>query len=247
MRQVLAHGLLAFLLAAVLGSSFAPAAPVGSAAPAAGAEGVDVGIASWYGPDFNGRKTSSGEIYDKERLTAAHRTLPFGTFLLVRDLDNGSSVVVRINDRGPFAKNRIIDLSEAAARIIGMVPTGTARVSLTIIPREEALAWRGGGIDGAPALDPAAVQGGGSASTGASGDARVRIQVASYASEANARGTVERLTLSGLHATIESARGHYRVVILDLSVAESRAAAQKLDGLGYRGYSITTSMPETTR
>lgn len=199
---------------------------------------AEKGMASWYGPTFQGRKTANGEIYDKEKLTAAHRTLPFGTFLRVTSLDNGSSVVVRVNDRGPFAKDRLIDLSEAAARIIGMVPTGTAMVSLQVIPRDEALAWKGGGIDGEPAPDPS--KGSAQAEPEEAGAARVRIQVASYASEANARGTVERLILSGLHPAIEAAGGRYRVVFPDLSLAESRLVARRLEGLGYRGYILTT-------
>jgi rare lipoprotein A len=213
--------------------------------------GVEIGIASWYGPDFQGRRTSDGEVYDKEKLTAAHRTLPFGTYLLVRNLDNGSSVVVRVNDRGPFAKNRLIDLSEAAARIIGMVPTGTARVAIAPIPAEEALAWKGGSLDGAGV--GAGVGAGGSASVRASPNAspaapiatapspsRVRIQVASYASEANAKATVERLAASGMGASIERAGDYFRVVFPDLSPEDSRLIAQRLEGLGYRGLAITT-------
>ena len=221
-------------------TSGAGAAP----APAAVASTAETGTASWYGPDFDGRRTSSGEIYDKERLTCAHRTLPFGTYLLVRNLDNGSSVVVRVNDRGPFAKDRVIDLSEAAARIVGMIPTGTARVQLTPIPRDEALAWKGGALEGqgrvdaadeAPADSPARTIG--------AADARVRIQVASYASEANAKGTLQRLAMSGLSATIEIAGARFRVVFPDLSPEESRLVSQKLDGLGYRGYAVTTIRP----
>jgi rare lipoprotein A len=201
------------------------------------AQSVETGIASWYGPNFHGKKTSSGEVYDKEQLTAAHRTLAFGTYLRVLNLDNGSSVVVRVNDRGPFAKNRVIDLSEAAARIIGMVPTGTARVSLAAIPKEEALAWKGGTLDGSAGPDTAPAAG---APISVPANARVRIQVASYSSEANAKGTVERLAHSGLQATIERSLARYRVVFADLSPEEARLAARKLDGLGYRGYTMTT-------
>jgi rare lipoprotein A len=195
------------------------------------------GVASWYGADFHGRRTSNGEIYDKEKLTCAHRTLAFGSYVRVRNLDNGSSVVVRVNDRGPFAKDRIIDLSEAAARIVGMIPTGTARVSLTLIPKEEALAWKGGPIAGSdPAPEASPID-------SVPADARVRIQVASYSSEANAKATVERLAASGLSAVIEGAGGHYRVLFLDLSPERARLVAQRLDSLGYRGYSVTTIRP----
>ncbi|HDD52734.1 MAG TPA: septal ring lytic transglycosylase RlpA family protein [Thermosulfidibacter takaii] len=95
---------------------------------------TQVGIASWYGWDFHGRKTANGEVYNMYDYTAAHRTLPFGTYVRVLNLDNGRSVVVRINDRGPFVKGRIIDLSYAAARAIDMIGPGTARVQLTVLP-----------------------------------------------------------------------------------------------------------------
>jgi rare lipoprotein A len=92
--------------------------------------GVETGIASWYGQDFHGRPTSSREIYDMNDMTAAHQTLPFGTHVMVTNLDNGRSAVVRINDRGPFVKGRVIDLSYAAASVLGVVGPGTARVRL---------------------------------------------------------------------------------------------------------------------
>ncbi len=91
------------------------------------------GLASWYGGKFHGRMTSSGEMFDTNSLTAAHRTLPFGTIVKVTNLDNGRSVLVKINDRGPFVEGRIIDLSRAAARQLGMIDTGVARVSLQIV------------------------------------------------------------------------------------------------------------------
>lgn len=105
-----------------------------SSPPAARAEALPEfareGTASWYGPGFAGRPTASGEVFDPGRLTAAHRTLPFNTHLKVTNLANGRSVVVRINDRGPFTGRRIIDLSRAAAERIGMIGSGTARVLL---------------------------------------------------------------------------------------------------------------------
>jgi rare lipoprotein A len=94
---------------------------------------TETGIASWYGHPYHGRRAASGEIYDMEKLTAAHRTLPFDTWVRVRNLGNGKTVEVRINDRGPFVRGRIIDLSRAAARQIGMIGPGTARVRLEVI------------------------------------------------------------------------------------------------------------------
>ncbi len=94
---------------------------------------TETGIASWYGIPYHGRQSASGEIYDMQKLTAAHRMLPFQTWVEVTNLTNGKRVDVRINDRGPFARGRIIDLSQAAARDIEMLGPGTARVRLRVI------------------------------------------------------------------------------------------------------------------
>ena len=91
------------------------------------------GVASWYGPGFHHRRTANGEVFDQDALTAAHQTLPFHTVVEVRNLDNGKAVRVRVNDRGPFVKNRVIDLSRGAARAIDMLGPGTARVELRIL------------------------------------------------------------------------------------------------------------------
>jgi rare lipoprotein A len=96
-------------------------------------ETVQTGVASWYGPNFHGKNTSNKEVYDMYDLTAAHKSLPFGTFVMVTNLNNGKSVTVRINDRGPFVKERIIDLSYAAAKAVDMIDTGTAPVKLDIL------------------------------------------------------------------------------------------------------------------
>lgn len=90
------------------------------------------GIASWYGPGFDGRPTASGEIFDADSLTAAHPSLPFGSIVRVINVENGREVVVRINDRGPFVEGRIIDVSQAAARALGMIGAGIARVRLIL-------------------------------------------------------------------------------------------------------------------
>jgi rare lipoprotein A len=94
---------------------------------------TETGVASWYGFPYHGRRAASGEVYDMQQLTAAHRTLPFQTWVEVTNLSNGKQVDVRINDRGPFAKGRILDLSQAAARDIDMLRAGTARVRLKVI------------------------------------------------------------------------------------------------------------------
>jgi rare lipoprotein A len=101
--------------------------------------GGETGYASWYGNRFHGRQTASGEIYDMNKLTAAHKKLPFGTYVRVVNLDNGKSTVVKINDRGPFVKGRIIDLSRAAAESIDMLGTGVAKVTIKVVSKKERL------------------------------------------------------------------------------------------------------------
>ena len=92
-----------------------------------------VGLASWYGRAFAGKPTASGERFDPDQMTAAHPTLAFGSKVRVTNLSNGQSVIVRVNDRGPFGGRRVIDISQAAAKEIGMHRSGTARVSLTLV------------------------------------------------------------------------------------------------------------------
>jgi len=108
----------------------APSPPVSTLAPPPSST---IGVASWYGPGFDGKRTANGEIYDQEDLTAASTTLPLGTRTLVTNLENGRRVEVRINDRGPFVKGRQIDLSHGAARALGIVNPGTARVRIDVI------------------------------------------------------------------------------------------------------------------
>ena len=111
----------------------APSAPPAQTQPPVPGQVIEEGVASWYGPPFNGRRTSNGEIYDMYQLTAAHRTLAFNTIVRVTNLANGKQIEVRITDRGPFVNNRVIDLSLAAARAIDMVGPGTAHVRLELI------------------------------------------------------------------------------------------------------------------
>jgi rare lipoprotein A len=101
--------------------------------PAIAGQYVEEGVASWYGVPFHGRRTSNGEIYDMHLFTAAHRTLPFNAVVRVTNLANGKQTEVRINDRGPFVANRVIDLSQSAAQAIDMIGPGTARVRLEIV------------------------------------------------------------------------------------------------------------------
>jgi len=118
----------------------APAAPTLAEEPAPTTAPTEVavastqnGLASWYGPGFHGNRSASGEVFNQNALTAAHRSLPFGTRVRVTNMNNGRSVIVRINDRGPFSRSRVIDLSRAAAGEIGMISSGTAQVRLEIL------------------------------------------------------------------------------------------------------------------
>lgn len=156
--------------------------------PLATADGyVARGTASWYGEKFHGRRTSSGEPYDMFAMTAAHPVLPLPTFARVTRLDNGKSVVVRVNDRGPFLHGRIIDLSYIAAHKLGIAAHGTGQVEVR-------------------ALTPAAVDGDTVAAAAESTPAaQFMLQVGAYSDPANARRMREKLESAGYPATIHSA------------------------------------------
>lgn len=121
-RGLFSVTLLAFLLASCTRPSLRPG-DLGAG---------ETGYASWYGPDFHGRRTASGEVYDMHQLTAAHRELPLGTWVLVTNLNNGRSVEVRVNDRGPFVANRILDVSYGAGRVLGMIGPGVIPVRVVV-------------------------------------------------------------------------------------------------------------------
>ncbi len=104
--------------------------------PAEDWEYDETGIASWYGPDFHGKATANGDVFDQNDITAAHRTLPMPSIVRVTNLENGRSLVVRVNDRGPFAHGRIIDLSRRSAQLLGFEAKGTAKVRVQVLPEE---------------------------------------------------------------------------------------------------------------
>lgn len=166
------------------------------------------GTASWYGPDFHGRPTSNREIYDMYDMTAAHQTLPFGTRVMVTNLNNGRAVEVRINDRGPFVKNRIIDLSYAAARLLDMIGTGTAPVRLDILSEG-----------------------------GRPGQVGFIIQVGSFTDQGNARALKEslgeRFGPVMISRFVLDGRSFYRVRIRSGDRAETEALAARLNAAGY--------------
>lgn len=123
MRCILASTILGLAIVAAAPSYQAEAHPTGMIA----------GKASWYGPGFHGRTTANGETYDQNAMTAAHKSLPFGTRVRVTNERTGKSVVVRINDRGPYVGKRVIDLSKAAAKRVGMIKSGIAPVTIEVL------------------------------------------------------------------------------------------------------------------
>jgi rare lipoprotein A len=176
-----------------------------------------LGFASWYGGKFHGRLTSSGEVFDTNDMTAAHRTLPFGTVVKVTNQDNGKSIQVKINDRGPFVEGRIIDLSRAAAERLDMVGKGVARVSLDIV---EFVADR----------ELYAVQVGAYALEKNADKARATLEAAGFVV------TIERNTL-----------GVARVSARAIAGRDLPDARKKLEGLGFSGYLVIKEKTETPK
>ena len=192
----------------------------------ASAEGyLERGVASWYGPDFHGHNTSSGEPYDMYAMTAAHKTLPLPCYARVTNLSNGRSVVVRINDRGPFVGNRIVDLSYTAAQRLDIVRTGTALVELhTVGPVTD----RGAMTNALPTPAPAPAN-----------PPALYIQVGAYADAANAQRVVDRLQAAGIDSAFSLAsagggRPLRRVRVGPVaSVEQFDSIAARLATLGY--------------
>src|SRR4030043_488368 len=171
---------------------------------------VQFGVASWYGGEFHGRPTSSGEIYDMYQLTCAHNTLPLGTVVMVTNIENGRSLELKVNDRGPFVKERILDVSYAAAQMLGMWEKGTALVKVEVVSL---------------AIEP--VQ-------------RFTLQVGSFAEEANAQKLAEQLRKSFenvLVTTVESlTQKYHRVRVGQFETRESALViAEKLSQMGFNG------------
>ncbi len=184
----------------------APPAPV-----AVGWE--ETGEASWYGHPYHGRRTASGEVYDMTQMTAAHRTLPFGTWVLVENRLNGRTAEVRVTDRGPFVDARILDLSAAAARLLGAFGPGVITVRLRVI------ALAGGGSRAAP---PGAFS----------------VQVAAFTSEARAGALRDQLEAAWPGARVQRAdvggRTLWRVRVGPYATRdEAEGEARRLAGAGY--------------
>ena len=171
--------------------------------------GVQQGIASWYGADFHGKQTSSGEVYDMYQLTCAHNTLPLGTMVMVTNLENGRSVELKINDRGPFVKERIIDVSSAAAQMLGMWEKGTAPVKVEVI-----------------SLAPELIQ-------------RFTLQVGSFIDETNAQKLAEQLRKNFENVTVTTletpTQKYHRVRVGQFDTKESALVmAEKLSQMGFK-------------
>ena len=178
------------------------------------------GLASWYAGKFQGRRTASGEIFDTRLMTAAHRTLAFGTLVRVRNLDNGREVVVRVNDRGPFVEGRIIDLSRAAAEAIGMTGSGVTRVSVEVVGPAGAAA---GAAPGAPG--------------------RYTVQVAAFSQAGNAERAVARLAVEGLRASSERGRdGIHRVRVTGVPASD---LTRVRDAAARAGFPAALAVPES--
>ncbi|MDC7224417.1 MAG: septal ring lytic transglycosylase RlpA family protein [Spirochaetales bacterium] len=172
------------------------------------------GTASWYGPNFQGKKTANGEIFDTEELTAAHKTLPFDTLVRVTNLSNGKSVTVRINDRGPYVDDRLIDLSRKGAETLGMIDSGTAPVLLeTLDPAVEAISY--------------------------SGPLTFTIQVAAFSDLINALNMKEKLTAAGFIPVARlSNEGVTRLFIDSIPAEECYGVVGQLEKLGLTGLVI---------
>jgi rare lipoprotein A len=180
------------------------------------------GIASWYGTKFHGRKTSSQEVYDMCQFSAAHKTLPIPSYARVTRLDTGASVIVRVNDRGPFHEGRVIDLSFAAASKLGINRTGTAKVEVEA-------------ISGGEAMPPPV--------TLAPESEKAYLQVASFSNQDNADALKERLQTAGLdHVQVKKHRSDgnpvWRVRIGPLGGNEMRQTERKLSDLGLKGLRV---------
>ncbi len=187
----------------------------------------EVGLASWYGPGFHGKRASSGETYDMYAMTAAHKTLRIPTYVQVTNLENGRRVVVRVNDRGPFHDDRIIDLSYAAAQRLGMLGKGTARVEVRHLDGDQPAPQ-----DDAPIqlAGPAAVSG-----------RPIFLQVGAFAEAANAERLRQRLLEARIGQVAVAVRpdGLHRVRIGPLgSLQQADDLARRLDALGLGNRSI---------
>ncbi len=196
------------------------------------------GLASWYGEKFHGRPTSSGEPYDMYKMTAAHKTLRLPTYVRVTNLDNGKSVVVRVNDRGPFVDDRIIDLSYAAAHKIDMTGRGTVPVEIEVVGPDETLtagrdsASRGNRATGATSRSGSRARA--RPVSNAHWGENVFVQVGAFRDADNAESIGARLRRAGLSAVSQTANGWTRVHVGPLASSEEfDSVRERLRELGF--------------
>ncbi len=189
----------------------------------------ETGMASWYGKKFHGRKTSSGEIYDMYGMTAAHKTLPLPTYVEVTNLENERQVILRVNDRGPFHGGRLIDLSYAAAKKLGVVSSGTARVKVRAVSVGESNQHTAHTSERSAVVKPATRV----------DNQLIFLQVGAYASLQSARGVKQAIqNLTGDPVSIRELDRHsgtlYRVWVGPLvSADQGRKLSMRLDNQGY--------------
>ena len=189
------------------------------------------GVASWYGKKFHGNLTSNREVYDMYEMTAAHKTLPLPTYVRVRNLRNDKTIVVRVNDRGPFVHNRIIDLSYAAAIKLDMIADGTSLVEVTAINLDEPTGDRPVRATTPPASQP-------TAGSGPAHPHAIFVQVGAFGERANAERRLRALSQAGIergfiHEEVVSGRTLYRVRIGPVAdVVQYDVLVEELENIG---------------
>ena len=186
------------------------------------------GVASWYGHPYHGRITSNGEVYDMNKMTAAHKRLPFNTWVRVTNLDNKQITIVRINDRGPFVGKRIIDLSRAAATDINMIVSGTALVQLKVIRPQKGK------------NPPSSRKSSTRQQPQPQSQQNFDIQIGVFSDRNNARNAVNKASELGLDAAIleytQSGQRRYRVLVTGGSRQQANSKLQRLKSRGFDGF-----------
>jgi len=195
-------------------------------------------LASFYAEDFHGRPTASGELFDMNALTAAHKTLPFGTKLEITNLENGKQVVVRVNDRGPFVPNREIDLSRGAAEKLDMITAGVARVSIRKVSGPEGTEGTVLVKKAGPASIVTTTNSESGSKTTTPGVTTWRIQLASFSHKANATRLALALQEQGFSPAFEKAGSMIRVVLPGIPNIDLPAVRDRLDSTGYQAYLV---------
>jgi len=179
------------------------------------------GMASWYGGKFQGRKTANGEVFDTNKMTAAHKTLPFDTVVKVTNLKNNKSVLVRINDRGPFVEGRVIDLSRAAAEIIDMTISGVTLVELDIVSLPDGFSESA--LINSESVHPEGIP------------ESYKIQIASFSSPDNAQSCLQKVKNADISAEIEIASsGMLRIIVPEVKREDVERLQDLLGKIGFK-------------